>query len=124
MDLLRLLADGYRVKEIADRLGVVKETVYNTMSGVYGKLGVRGVTPAVLEAVRRGIITLKKRGRGRHPRPFYMQSMANSEERELVKTQFSLFQAEDGVVAHGLEEVVEGQQDGAFPLVGVTTAEL
>jgi DNA-binding CsgD family transcriptional regulator len=60
MDLLRLLAEGYRAKEIADRLGVVKETVYNTMSGVYGKLGVRGVTPAVLEAVRRGIITLKK----------------------------------------------------------------
>jgi hypothetical protein len=50
--------------------------------------------------------------------------MANSEERELVKTQFSLFQAEDGVVAHGLEEVVESQQDGALPLVGVPAAEL
>jgi two-component system response regulator DegU len=59
MDLLRLLADGYQVKEIANRLGVAKGTVYNTMGGVYGKLGVRGVTPAVLEAVRRGIITLK-----------------------------------------------------------------
>jgi DNA-binding NarL/FixJ family response regulator len=55
---LRLLADGYQVKEIANRLGVAKGTVYNTMSGVYGKLGVRRVTPAVLEAVRRGIITL------------------------------------------------------------------
>ena len=61
MDLLRLLADGYQVKEIANRLGVAKGTVYNTMSGVYGKLGVRGVTPAVLEAVRRGIITLKNK---------------------------------------------------------------
>lgn len=58
IDLLRLLADRYQVKEIANRLGVAKGTVYNTMSGVYGKLGVRGVTPAVLEAVRRGIITL------------------------------------------------------------------
>ena len=58
MDLLGLLADGYRVKEIANRLGVAKGTVYNTMSGVYGKLGVRGVTPAVLEVIRRGVITL------------------------------------------------------------------
>ena len=58
MDLLRLLADGYQVKEIANRLGVAKGTVYNTMSGVYGKLGVRGAIPAVLEAVRRGVITL------------------------------------------------------------------
>jgi len=58
MDLLRLLADGYQVKEIANRLGVAKGTVYNTMSGVYGKLGVRGAIPAVLEAARRGIITL------------------------------------------------------------------
>jgi DNA-binding NarL/FixJ family response regulator len=58
MDLLRLLAGGYQVKEITNRLGVAKGTVYNTMSGVYRKLGVRGVTPAVLEAVRRGIITL------------------------------------------------------------------
>ena len=58
MDLLRLLADGYQVKEIANRFGVAKGTVYNTMSGVYGKLGVRGVTPAVLEAIRRGVITL------------------------------------------------------------------
>jgi len=58
IDLLRLLADGYQVKEIANRLGVAKGTVYNTMSDVYGKLGVRGVTPAVLEAIRRGVITL------------------------------------------------------------------
>ena len=58
MDLLRLLADGHQVKEIANRLGVAKGTVYNTLNGVYGKLGVRGVTPAVLEAVRRGVITL------------------------------------------------------------------
>jgi len=58
MDLLGLLADGYRVKEIANRLGVAKGTVYNTMSGVYGKLGVCGVTPAVLEVIRRGVITL------------------------------------------------------------------
>jgi DNA-binding NarL/FixJ family response regulator len=58
MDLLRVLADGYPVEEITNRLGVAKGTVYNTLNGVYGKLGVRGVTPAVLEAVRRGIITL------------------------------------------------------------------
>ena len=57
MDLLRLLSDGYPVKEIANRLGVAKGTVYSTMSGVCGKLGVRGAIPAVLEAVRRGIIT-------------------------------------------------------------------
>lgn len=64
MDLLWLLADGYQVKEIADRLGVAKGAVYNTMSGVYGKLGVRGVTPAVLEAIRRGVITLQKHEAG------------------------------------------------------------
>lgn len=58
IDLLWLFADGYQVEEIADQLGVAKGTVYNTLNGVYGKLGVRGVTPAVLEAIRRGIITL------------------------------------------------------------------
>ena len=58
IDLLWLFADGYQVEEIADRLGVAKGTVYNTLNGVYGKLGVRGAIPAVLEAVRRGIITL------------------------------------------------------------------
>ena len=31
---------------------------------------------------------------------------------------------EGGVIAHRVEEVVEGQQDGALPLVGVTTANL
>jgi DNA-binding CsgD family transcriptional regulator len=51
MDLLRLLSEGYRAKEIVNRLGVAKRTVYNTMSGVYGKLGVCGVTPAVLEVI-------------------------------------------------------------------------
>jgi DNA-binding NarL/FixJ family response regulator len=58
IDLLWLFADGYQVEEIADRLGVAKGTVYNTLNGVYDKLGVRGAIPAVLEAVRRGIITL------------------------------------------------------------------
>ena len=58
VELLWLFAGGYQVEEIADRLGVVRGTVYNTLSGVYDKLGVRGAVPAVLEAVRRGIITL------------------------------------------------------------------
>ena len=58
MDLLRLLADGYWVKEIANRLGVAKGTVYNTISNVYDKLGVRGAIPAVLEPVRHGVGTL------------------------------------------------------------------
>jgi hypothetical protein len=42
----------------------------------------------------------------------------------LVETQPPPFQAEGEIIAHGLEEVVEGQQDGTLPLVGVTTAEL
>ena len=59
VELLWLLARGYQVEEIADHLGVTKGTVYNTLSGVYDKLGVRGATPAVLEAVRCGIIPLE-----------------------------------------------------------------
>lgn len=59
VELLWLLADGYQVEEMADRLGIVKGTVYNVLSGVYDKLGVRGTIPAVLEAVRRGIIPLE-----------------------------------------------------------------
>ena len=59
VELLWLLAAGYQVEEMADRLGVVKGTVYNTLSGVYDKLGIRGATQAVLEAVRRGIIPLE-----------------------------------------------------------------
>ena len=62
IDLLRLFADGYQVEEIADRLGVARGTVHNTLSGVYGKLGVRGAVPAVLGAIRRGVITLLKKG--------------------------------------------------------------
>jgi two-component system capsular synthesis response regulator RcsB len=59
IDLLQLFASGYRVKEIADRLGIAKGTIYNTLSSVYDKLGVRGALQAVLEAARRGIITLR-----------------------------------------------------------------
>jgi len=55
---------------------------------------------------------------------YAIKLMANSEERELIETQPSLFQAEGEIIAHGLEEVFEGQQDGALPLVDVAATEL
>lgn len=54
MAVLRLLADGHTNKDIAQALLISVRTVEAHLRSIYGKLGVRSRTEAVLWAVRRG----------------------------------------------------------------------
>jgi DNA-binding NarL/FixJ family response regulator len=57
-EVLRLMAEGKRNKEIADILGIQNETVHAHIRSAYLKLEVNDRTGAVAAAVRRGIIRL------------------------------------------------------------------
>ena len=57
-EVLRLVAEGKRNKEIADALGIQNETVHAHIRSAYQKLGVNDRTGAVAAGVRRGIIKL------------------------------------------------------------------
>lgn len=57
--VLQLLADGKRNKEIAAALGISEETVHTHLKNVYEKLGVSDRTLALTIAMRRGIIHLR-----------------------------------------------------------------
>jgi DNA-binding NarL/FixJ family response regulator len=56
LDVLRLIATGRSNREIADALGTAEATVKNQASSVFGKLGVRDRTRAVLRAIELGIL--------------------------------------------------------------------
>jgi DNA-binding NarL/FixJ family response regulator len=56
LDVLRLIASGRSNKEIADALGTAEATVKNQASSIFGKLGVRDRTRAVLRAVELGVL--------------------------------------------------------------------
>lgn len=55
-EILRLMAAGASNKEIADMLGTAEGTVKNHASSIFGKLGVRDRTRAVLRAISLGYI--------------------------------------------------------------------
>jgi len=55
-DILRMIANGARHSEIADRLSISKTTVSREMRRVFDQLGVNDATHAVYEAYRRHII--------------------------------------------------------------------
>jgi len=55
-EVLRLLAEGQRPGEIADRLFLSVKTVKNHLTSVYTKLGVETGAQAVAEAYRRGLV--------------------------------------------------------------------
>lgn len=55
-DVLRLLANGYSNREISEQLGTSEGTVKNHCSNIFGKLGVRDRTRAVLRALQLGIL--------------------------------------------------------------------
>lgn len=57
LDVLALMAKGCTNQEIADRLFVSINTVKTHVSNVYGKLGVRRRTEAVLAARHHGLLT-------------------------------------------------------------------
>jgi DNA-binding NarL/FixJ family response regulator len=58
VEVLRLVADGLRNKEIAAKLGISEETVQGHMKNILSKLGVNDRTKAAIVAAQRGIIHL------------------------------------------------------------------
>lgn len=57
-EILQLVARDYTDQEIADHLQVSARTVSNQLHYIYAKLGVRGRTGAVIEALTKGLINL------------------------------------------------------------------
>ena len=58
-DVLKLLAQGMRNKEIGANLGITEETAHGYIKSIFLKLKVQDRTAAVTVALRRGIIHLK-----------------------------------------------------------------
>ncbi len=58
-DVLKLLAQGMRNKEIGAHLGITEETTHGYIKNIFAKLKVQDRTAAVTVALRRGIIHLK-----------------------------------------------------------------
>lgn len=56
IEILRLLAGGYKNREIAHVLGAAEGTVKNHISSILNKLGVKDRTRAILRAVELGLI--------------------------------------------------------------------
>ena len=56
LEVLALIADGLRTKEIAERLTISPITVRHHVSAVFAALGVRSRLEAVTAARRRGLI--------------------------------------------------------------------
>jgi DNA-binding NarL/FixJ family response regulator len=56
LDVLRLIANGSSNREIAAMLGTAEATVKNQASSIFGKLGVRDRTRAVLRAIELGVL--------------------------------------------------------------------
>src|SRR5262245_4770404 len=56
LDVLRLIRDGHRNKQIADRLGISESTVNYHIKNLTDKLGANDRTHAVTIAVRRGLL--------------------------------------------------------------------
>ncbi len=58
LEVLGLIAEGMRNKEIAARLGISEETTQGHVKNILAKLGLHDRTEAVTVAVRRGIVHL------------------------------------------------------------------
>lgn len=57
LDVLRLIRDGYRNKQIAERLSIAETTVNFHIKNLVDKLGANDRTHAVAIALRRGMLT-------------------------------------------------------------------
>src|SRR6202167_5033208 len=58
LDVLRLIRDGYRNKQIADQLTIAEATVNFHIKNLVNKLGAKDRTHAVTIAVRRGLLQI------------------------------------------------------------------
>jgi DNA-binding NarL/FixJ family response regulator len=59
LEVLRLIRDGHRNKQIADRLSIAEATVNFHIKNLVDKLGANDRTHAVTIAVRRGLLTIE-----------------------------------------------------------------
>src|SRR5262249_42343493 len=57
-EVLQLIRDGFRNKQIADRLGISEATINFHVKNLVDKLGANDRTHAVTIAVRRGLISI------------------------------------------------------------------
>ena len=57
-EVLQLVADGFTLPEVAEKLFISQKTVKNHLASIYQKLDARDRTQAVLRAVRMGIVRL------------------------------------------------------------------
>jgi DNA-binding NarL/FixJ family response regulator len=58
LEVLQLICDGYRNKQIADRLAIAETTVNFHIKNIVGKLGANDRTHAVTIALRRGLLQI------------------------------------------------------------------
>jgi DNA-binding NarL/FixJ family response regulator len=56
IDVLRLIAKGYRSPEVAPLLGITPATVSSYVRDIYRKLGISSRAEAAMEAARRGLV--------------------------------------------------------------------
>ncbi|MEO5671221.1 MAG: response regulator transcription factor [Ramlibacter sp.] len=56
IDVLRLIAKGYRSPEVAPLLGITSSTVASYVRDIYRKLGISSRAEAAMEAARRGLV--------------------------------------------------------------------
>jgi len=59
LEVLRLIRDGYRNKQIADKLTIAETTVNFHIKNLVGKLGANDRTHAVTIAIRRGLLEVE-----------------------------------------------------------------
>ena len=57
VDVLRLIAKGYRAPEVGSLLGLTPSTVSSYVRDIYRKLGITSRAEAATEAVRRGLVS-------------------------------------------------------------------
>ena len=57
-EVLMLVADGLRNRDVAARLGITEHTVKFHLAAIFGKLGVSSRTCAVRRALQLGLIAL------------------------------------------------------------------
>lgn len=57
VEVLRLIAKGYRAPEVAPLLGLTPSTVSSYVRDIYRKLGISSRAEAAMEAVRRGLVS-------------------------------------------------------------------
>ena len=57
IDVLRLIAKGYKAPEVAPLLGITVHTVSSYVRDIYRKLGISSRAEAAMEAAKRGLVT-------------------------------------------------------------------